>query len=311
MKPSRHGGIVLSSSLWRHPLKSIPCLTIADWCSLMWQQLGRMWELLWARGRWGLLAGLKSTVLKRLKHWELWKCGKASKLFQLFQKWNPQLPSPALLLLWSEQGHQGRVPERSRSITCIRSKRNNRLMALQYLLKILQVFRYSSFNPCQNQANPLGLDIYHSSWAAGLTGDLITLEIHSSSRGPWKQDVSLQGPWTTPWVTIPMRVERGSQTIHVFWPCSILFCLTLPVLPVLVAPNVALAVALMYTTPLDLQLQKVSLNTWSLKCLCMKHLLAIKRSLCFGKNNHSTENCLNMVMNWWFHFWILLCGHQH
>lgn len=45
---------------------------------------------------------------------------------------------------------------------------------------------------------------------------------------------------------------------HTILAHILIFCMTLPVL---VAPSVALAVALKYTTPLDLKTLKVSLNT--------------------------------------------------
>lgn len=173
-------------------------------------------------------------------------------------------------MLWSEQGHQGRVPDRPRSIigasglkeitgwwVCNIFWRYCKCsdIAHSFLGKTRLILLGWIFNTAPGQLEWVEVQ---SSWRYSR---------NSSTSGSWKQEVFLQGPRTVPYVTITMRVERGTHHpcfLSLFHPVPahvLIFCFALPVLPVLVGPNVALAVALMYSTPLDLQPQKMSLST--------------------------------------------------
>lgn len=212
---------------------------------------GEMWDL-------GLLVGLKSAALER--HLGLWEWGKA----WLFQKWNPQLSFPALLLLWSEQGHQGRAPDRSHSI-CISGLKE---LTGWWLCNIF--WRYCTWSDLANSM-------------LGKTR-LIRLGCIFQLLGRWNEKIEsswsdtaaagedhehrrcLQGPWTVSYVTITMTLERRSQTIHVFQlaPAHNLKPYLLfdsPCAASAACSQSGTGCSIKVHTPLDLQPPKASLNT--------------------------------------------------
>lgn len=117
-------------------------------------------------------------------------------------------------MLWSEQGHQGRVLDRSRSIIGVSGLKE---ITGWWVCNIF--WRYCK---CSDTAHSIlgKTRLILLGWIFNTApGQLEWVEVQSSWRysrnsstsRSWKQEVFLQGPRTVPYVTITMRVERGTH----------------------------------------------------------------------------------------------------